>query len=141
MRFAARSVPLNWKNKIEYGRKNLRKWKIKVADTVILYYTKLKLFPKSGRKKKRSSRSAANRIFGYHSGASESRKENLSEAAVRDDPRSRSYINGDGPAGRQTSWPGHTFSSPAFSKSSGLFRSRRARASRNFFRPSRRSSS
>ena len=49
MRFAARSVPLNWKNKIEYGRKNLRKWKIRVADTVILYYTKLKLFLKSGR--------------------------------------------------------------------------------------------
>ena len=34
MRSAARSVPLNWKNKIEYGRKNLRKWKIRVADTV-----------------------------------------------------------------------------------------------------------
>ena len=49
MRSAARSVPLNWKNKIEYGQKNLRKWKIRVADTVILYYTKLKLFPKSGR--------------------------------------------------------------------------------------------
>ena len=42
MRSAACSVPLNWKNKIEYGRKNLRKWKIRVADTVILYYTKLK---------------------------------------------------------------------------------------------------
>ena len=49
MQSAARSVPLNWKNKIEYGRKNLRKSKIRVADTVILYYTKLKLFPKSGR--------------------------------------------------------------------------------------------
>ena len=49
MQSAARSVSLNWKNKIEYGRKNLRKWKIRVADTVILYYTKLKLFPKSGR--------------------------------------------------------------------------------------------
>ena len=49
MRSAACSVPLNWKNKIEYGRKDLRKWKIRVADTVILYYTKLKLFPKSGR--------------------------------------------------------------------------------------------
>ena len=49
MRSAACSVPLNWKNKIEYGRKNLRKSKIRVADTVILYYTKLKLFPKSGR--------------------------------------------------------------------------------------------
>ena len=34
MQSAARSVPLNWKNKIEYGRKNLRKWKIRVADTV-----------------------------------------------------------------------------------------------------------
>ena len=34
MRSAARSVPLNWKNKIEYGRKNLRKWEIRVADTV-----------------------------------------------------------------------------------------------------------
>ena len=49
MRPAARSVPLNWKNKIEYGRKNLRKSKIRVADTIILYYTKLKLFPKGGR--------------------------------------------------------------------------------------------
>ena len=49
MRSAVRSVPLNWKNKIEYGRKNLRKWKIRVADTVILYYTKLKLFLKRGR--------------------------------------------------------------------------------------------
>ncbi len=49
MRSAAHSVSLNWKNKIEYGRKNLRKWKIRVADTIILYYTKLKLFPKSGR--------------------------------------------------------------------------------------------
>lgn len=34
MRSAAHSVPLNWKNKIEYGRKNLRKSKIRVADTV-----------------------------------------------------------------------------------------------------------
>lgn len=34
MRSAACSVPLNWKNKIEYGRKNLRKSKIRVADTV-----------------------------------------------------------------------------------------------------------
>ena len=34
VRSAARSVPLNWKNKIEYGRKNLRKSKIRVADTV-----------------------------------------------------------------------------------------------------------
>ena len=34
MRSAACSVPLNWKNKIEYGRKNLRKWKIRVVDTV-----------------------------------------------------------------------------------------------------------
>ena len=34
MRSAARSVSLNWKNKIEYGRKKLRKWKIRVADTV-----------------------------------------------------------------------------------------------------------
>ena len=49
MRSAACSVPLNWKNKIEYGRKNLRKSKIRVADTVILYYTKLKMFLKSGR--------------------------------------------------------------------------------------------
>ena len=34
MRSAAHSVSLNWKNKIEYGRKKLRKWKIRVADTV-----------------------------------------------------------------------------------------------------------
>ena len=32
MQSAARSVPLNWKNKIEYGRKNLRKSKIRVAE-------------------------------------------------------------------------------------------------------------